>query len=226
MANFEKDLAQYESPLGVISGETLRLWVNEIPEFNDLYTKMISEPVTYRGRFVPAGYAGKNGSAQPVKGQIISLIVALAKNKFEQRYSLQETVDLLALSGVILSKVGLGKVLTRVADRLHLTDLVPRKGRMVKITNLNDAEQLVKRERKAFAKEAKKKGLTGDEVNAALNKKKPEAPKKAKKGPKADLDEDVNDDFAGREIVYTPTPKQVLFHAASEKIVLYGGAAG
>lgn len=227
MANFEKDLAQYESPLGVVSGDTLRLWMNEVPEFNDLYTDFITNPIKYKGRYVPAGYVGKGGNATPVKNQIISLIVALAKNKFEHRYSLQETLDLLKLSGVQLSKAGLIKVLPRIADSINVTHLIPRKGRMVKITNLDDAEALVKRERKAFAKKAKKDGLTGDAVKEALHKKRETTQGPIpKQEPKQDLNIEEDDAFAGREVIYEPTAKQILFHAASEKIVLYGGAAG
>lgn len=232
MANLEKDLAQLESPLGVIPGEVLRLWYNKVDNLDELYTEFVEQPIRYRGPKAPVGYVGKKGDAKPVKIQQLNLIIALSKIKFEHRYNLQEACDLLATCGAQISRQGLIKVNKRIAETLNITDVIP-KGRNVNIKSLADAEELVQRERRNFAKEAKKKGLTGEEVREQLTDMKKDgvvhAAVKSKKKSKASVEsqESLNqEEFAGREVIYEPTAKQILFHAASEKIVLYGGAAG
>lgn len=232
MANLEKDLAQFDSPLGYVQGEVLRLWSTHNTEIDSNYTDLISTPVKYRGAKCPAGYAGKKTGAMPVVNHILALIVALSKVKFEKRLNLQEACDLLLTQGIQLSRQGLMKVLVRISDAIGVSDVVPTKGRTVNIKNLADAEALVQRERKRFAKQAKKEGLTGEEVRERLNEQAKDgvvhSQTKTKTRRTAETREEVtnSEEFKGREVVYEPTPKQVLFHAASEKIVLYGGAAG
>lgn len=230
MANFEKDLAPFESVLGTISGETLRLWMKIVPDFNERYTELVENPIRYRGRYVPLGYVGKKGSATPVKAHMLALITALAKVKFEKRYSLSEAVTLLSQVGLNVSKAGLVKVLPRYSDALGLTEHIPDQStKVVQIKSLADAEKLVQRERKNFAKKAHKEGWTGDKVKEELDKNKKKGVSRSSKKTERTVEsktEMESEEFKGREIVYEPTAKQTLFHAASEKIVLYGGAAG
>lgn len=231
MANFEKDLALYESILGTVSGETLRLWNNKVPDLNERYTKLVEEPISYRGRYVPLGYtkSGK-GAATPVKAHILALIIAMAKVKFEKRYSLSEAVTLLSQVGLKVSKPGLLKVFPRYSGALGLTEHIPDKDiKVVEIKSLADAEKLVQRERKNFAKKAHKEGWSGEQVKEELNKNKKKGVSRSSKKTERTIEskeEMISEEFKGREIAYEPTAKQTLFHAASEKIVLYGGAAG
>lgn len=228
MADFELDLSQMETPLGFVSGEVIRLWVSKVPDFSDRYDKLLNEVRPCRS-VAPAGYIKRKAEAHPVKPQQIAMIVAVSKYYFEKRFSLQESVDLLAQSGVSLSRVGFQKACKRVMDALGISELVP-KARVVQIESLEDAEKLVQRERKTFAKQAVKEGKSSEEVRETMESIRKKAPSRPQMPPErtAESKEEFleDDEFAGREIVYEPTPKQALFHAASEKIVLYGGAAG
>lgn len=230
MADFEKDLAQYESVLGTISGPTLKGWKKKVPDFDQRYTELVSNPINYRGRYVPLGYTGKKGRATPVKAHMIAIIIALAKVKFEKRYSLGEATDLLRQVGLDITKAGMSKVFPRYLEALGLSEHIPDSDtKVVEIKSLADAEALVQRERKNFAKKAVKEGWTGEQVKEELNAHKKTGASRASKTAERTVEskeEAMSDEFKGREIVYEPTAKQALFHAASEKIVLYGGAAG
>ncbi len=125
MANFEKDLAQYESILGTISGETLRHWMKAVPDFDEKYTRLTGDHIRYRGRYVPLGYNGKGGAASPVKAHMLAIIISLAKCKFEKRYSLGECAQLLSQVGLNVTKAGLTKVFPRYSDALGLTEHFP-----------------------------------------------------------------------------------------------------
>lgn len=230
MASLEKDLAQYESVLGTISGSTLREWYKKVPDLDEKYTKLTSESISYRGRYCPLGYTGTNKCATPVKAHMLAIISAMAKRTFEGRYSLQECCDLLSSVGLVVTRMGLKKVFERYISALGLDAHLPsQNAKVVQIESLEDAEKLVQRERKRFAKQAKKEGWSGEEIKEKLNKNKKTAPSKTHKKTERTVEskeELESDEFKGREVVYEPTPKQTLFHAASEKIVLYGGAAG
>jgi hypothetical protein len=230
MADFEKDLAQYESVLGTISGPILKDWKKKVPDLDKRYTELTETPINYRGRYVPLGYNGKKGSANPVKAHMLAIIIALAKVKFERRYSLNEAAAMLTKVGLNITKAGLLKVFPRYSDALGLTEHIPNSDiKVVEIKNLADAEELVQRERKNFAKKAKKEGLTGEELKEEMTSLRKTGVSRASKKTERTAEskeETMSDEFKGREIVYEPTPKQALFHAASEKIVLYGGAAG
>lgn len=229
MANFEKDLAHYESVLGTISGETLRLWTKKVPDLNERYTKLVEEPIRYRGRYVPLGYSGGKGSALPVKAHMLAIIIAMAKVNFEKRYTLAESVALLSQVGLKVTKPGILKVFPRYSNALGLTEHIPDTKKVVEINSLADAEKLVQRERKNYARKALKEGKSGEEVRqdmVALRKKGQSRTSKKTERTVESKTEAESEDFKDREIVYEPTPKQVEFHAASEKVVLYGGAAG
>lgn len=218
MSQFETDLAQTETALGYIPGDVLRLWLAKSPDLPQIYKKFVTEPIKFRGARPPAGYVGKNARAVPVKRQQIALIVAYSKYFFEKRYSYQEIVDLLQTEGIILSRMGAKKALMRIGEELQLHSYVP-KGRKVTIETLEDAEEVLKKQKKAYAKQAVKEKKSAEQIREDLNvKPKPE--------PKPEKKKEVDPEFAGREILYEPTKKQAIFHAASETIVLYGGAAG
>ncbi|AHK11948.1 terminase large subunit [Vibrio phage CHOED] len=229
MANFEKDLAQYETILGTISGETLRHWMKIVPNFDEKYTKLTEEPIRYRGRYVPLGYTGKKGAASPVKAHILAIIIAFAKCKFEKRYSLGECAQLLSQVGLNVTKAGLSKVFPRYSEALGLTEHIPDSdAKVVEIKSLADAEKLVQRERKNYAKQALKEGKSGEEVREEMIelRKKGTSRKPTPERVIEQKTEEELEEFRDREIVYEPTTKQMDFHAASEKVVLYGGAAG
>lgn len=231
MANLEKDLAKLESPLGYVQGDVFKLWHNKVDDLDNKYTLIVEEAIRYRGPRPPAGYIGKKGHATPVKDQQLALIVALAKVKFEKRLNLQEACDALVPHGIQLTRQGLMKVFDRLAEALSVKSIIPT-GKTVNIKSLADAEALVQKERKNFAKKAMQNGLTGEEVREELNTARKDGvtgsqpKKKVERVVESKEEMAKKDEFANREIVYEPTPKQGLFHAASEKIVLYGGAAG
>lgn len=225
MLNLENDLAAFSSPLGTVTGEVLKLW-SVVEDLDERYERFVTDSITYQGAKAPIGYVGKKKHATPVKTQQLALIIAVSKVKFEKRYNPQEACNLLLDAGVQVSRSGLLKVMMRVSDALGITDLIP-KGRLVKIESLADAERLVQAARKNYAKDAIKQGKSPEEIREDLGvKTKPKRKKKLERVLESKDALEDNEDFKGREIVYEPTAKQVLFHAASETIVLYGGSAG
>lgn len=229
MLTIETDLTLTETALGPLQGSTMRLWVEKSPQINALYEAILSEPVDYRGKEPPKGYLGQNGKATPVKRQQIAIMQALAKCKFEQRFSQRESADILAQEGIKITPMGLSKVFKRYLEILELE--VP-KGKIVTIKNAKEADELAKRERKNLAKRVVKKAATAIQVQEALKEEgyvpdSEKGPIETPKEPiKETLEEEVADEFRNRQVIYTPTEKQIQFHQASETIVLYGGAAG
>lgn len=229
MLTIEKDLTLTETALGTLQGSTMRQWLEKSPNINDLYESILSEPVEYRGKEPPKGYLGQKGLATPVKRQQIALMQALAKCKFEQRFSQRESADILAQEGIKITPMGLSKVFKRYLELLQLE--VP-KGKVVVINNAQEAEEIAKRERKNLAKKVIRKATTAKEVQEVLKEEgittpSQRGPIEAPKEPvKETLEEEVADEFRNRQVIYTPTEKQIQFHQAIETIVLYGGAAG
>jgi len=226
--NPDVDLVANNSELGVVSGEVLKLWSN-VPEFQENYEKVLTEHVRFAANRVPRGYVpldSQSKMAKPVKSQMVALIICLSKHKFEKRLTLTECCALLQEHGISFTKMGLSKMLKRLGEKLGVWEFIP-KGKRVTIESIKDAEALVQRERKAYAAKAKKERKSPEEIKADLAPDSPQPPKNvfADKPPELKED-DIPDEFKGRKVIYVPTPKQVLFHAASEKIVLYGGAAG
>lgn len=228
MLPIEKDLTLTETALGALQGTTIRLWYEKSPNINDLYQDLITSPVSYRGKEPPRGYIGQKGTASPVKRQQIAIIQALAKCKFEQRFSQRECADILAQEGIRITPMGLSKMFKRYLEVLQLE--VP-KGKVVTLNSVKEAEEYAKRERKNLAKKVVNKAKTAVEVQKALQD---EGLIDTDKGPiekpkepvKETLEDEVADEFRNRQIIYTPTEKQIQFHQAIETIVLYGGAAG
>lgn len=222
--NPEVDLVA-DDQLGAVAGEVLKLW-SKVPEFQEKYELLMTENVKYHGTQCPRGYVpidSKTKIAEPVKLQLVALVIMLSKNKFEKRYSLAEGVELLKSHGISFTRMGLTRALERIAKKLGVFHLIP-KGKKVTIESLADAEALVQRERKAYAKRAVKEKKSPEEIKADLAPKNSTS-QKSEKSPEIE-EEDLPEDFKGREVIYQPTEKQIVFHAASEKIVLYGGAAG
>ncbi|WMX18588.1 terminase large subunit [Aeromonas phage 1233] len=220
MFDFEKDMTQTETPLGFMSGEVIRMWVKAVPDIADRYNKLLTEVRPCRGT-PPAGYIRRKGEAHPVASQQHALIVAVSKYCFEKRFSLQESVDLLAVAGISLSRQGFVKASQRILDYFGVADLVPKRGAVV-VETLQDAERVVRQKRQ----QAAKKVLKGEATLEEAVGKPAESPPQESPKPEPTVEEPQDDEFSGREVIYEPTPKQALFHAASEKIVLYGGAAG
>ena len=228
MESLEKDLARFETPLGIIQGPILKLWTEKQPKLDEIYTEFVTEPIRYRGRYCPAGYVGAKGHATPVKEQQLALLTALAKVKFEKRLSPNEACTFLLTHGIKLTRTGILKVFTKISDRFGITDLIPT-GKNATINSIEDAEKLLQLERKKLAKKAKKLGVTTDELRSkGSQEESPPKEENTQEKPKENTQEilEEEDKFAGRPVIYEPTPKQAIFHAASEKIVLYGGAAG
>ncbi len=231
--NPEHDLISGEGEIGVVSGEVLKLWMKQ-PEFLTLYNEYLTTDITCRGNRIPYGYVTIRDSndkatqqAKPLKKQLILLIIALSKTKFEKRYSLADASRLLTESGLSITRMGLLKRLNKIMGQLGLESCQP-KGKNVRIESLADAEVLVQRERAKYAQDAKKQKKSPeeiksdmDEINQAKRGGRPTQEKKSESKP-----EDTPEEFVGRKVIYEPTAKQIIFHAASEKIVLYGGAAG
>jgi len=215
--NPDVDLVADKSSLGVVAGDVLKLWM-KVPDFLENYNRVLTEHVKFAANRLPRGYVvfdEKTKMAKPVRPQLISLIIALSKHKFEGRLTLQQACDLLSEDGVSFKKMGLSRMFTRLAAKLGVDKVYP-KGKTVQISDLKDAEALLKRERKAHAKKAAQ----------AIKDKKSEPTHVFSDKPTEIKPEDTPEEFKKRKVIYTPTAKQILFHAASEKIVLYGGAAG
>lgn len=232
--NPDIDLVSADNPLGVVSGEVLKLWMS-VEGFQEAYETLLTEERTYFGNKVPTGYVpvpsknqGSTKVCKPIKHQLVTLIICLSKVHFEKRLSLREASVAIRDAGVSLSHMGLRNYLERLLDTFQLRGVLP-KGKQVQINNLADAEKLVQRERKNYAQQARKARKSAEEVKSDMAEvRKATARPTKEKIPeqKVDLESEEYDEFRGREIIYEPTPKQMEFHAASETIVLYGGAAG
>lgn len=225
--DFEKDLTLTETCFGPVTGPTIRMWLRQSPEIEKLYKELLTHPIEFTGIYVPKGYAGKIGKginlAHPVKAQQIALLQALAKCKFEKRFSQNESAKMLINEGIQTSPQALAQVFKRLMEKLKVK---PEKGKSVTITSVADAEELVKKERKNLAKRIVKEKKSAEAVKEAL--KDEGLVDDSKKGPVEAPEEDLGDTarFKDRKVIYTPTEKQVEFHQASETVVLYGGAAG
>lgn len=225
--DFEKDLTTTESSLGVVTGPTIRTWLRQNPDVAERYKELLSTSIEFTGIYVPKGYAGKIGKgvnlAHPVKSQQIALIQALAKCKFEKRFSQNECVKLLLSEGIQISSPALATTFKRLMSKLGVK---PEKGKTVTIASVADAEELVKKERKNLAKRLVKEKKSSEAVKEAL--KEEGLIEDKDKGPVESQEEDLGDSarFKDRKVIYTPTNKQIEFHQASETVVLYGGAAG
>lgn len=220
--NPEVDLIA-ENPLGVVSAEVLKLWDTN-PTFVEKYNALLTDEIPYRANQVPIGWIQKplvKNVAVPVKVQLVALIICLSKVKFEKRWSLADAVQQLSQVGISFSRMGLSKSLKRLSERLGVSILEP-KGKNVRIKTLADAEALVQRERKAFAKKAAKERDAAKVAQTAAEIDEAKSPTQKKSESKPEVPEE----FKKRKVIYEPTPKQIEFHAASEKIVFYGGAAG
>lgn len=222
--DFEKDLTLTETIFGPVTGPTMRLWMSQSPDIQAAYTSLLTDTIEFTGVHVPKGYSGKIGkgvlTAYPVKSQQIALIQALAKCKFEKRFSQNECIPLLVKEGIQMSSPALAKTFKKLMEKLQIA---PKKGKSVTITSVADAEALVKQERKKAAKRIVKEKKSAAAVKEALK----EEFGDTKGEPLGPIEDQVDTSrMKDRKVIYTPTEKQIEFHQASETVVLYGGAAG
>lgn len=234
IGSFEVALAE-ETPLGVVSGEVIRMWAEKVPDIDERLDKFLNESKPCRS--TPGiGYVKVGNEAIPVKAQQLAIIVATSKCKFEHRFSLKEASDRLVRAGIKISKPGLNMAMDRVMDALGIADLATDR-KVIEVTCLADLEAATAAETKRLAKKVangrmtkeefdKQRGISPEEPKKPCIEPSPESSSEPSPEPTNVYSDEVDDDFAGREIIYQPTPKQAEFHAASERIVLYGGAAG
>lgn len=228
MEDFEVALAEL-TPLGVVSGEVIRLWAERVPDLNERVNKFLNN--TKPCRSTPGvGYVKVGNEAIPVRAQQLALIVALSKTKFEKRFSFQEAADHLVKAGITVTRAGVAIAVMRVADALGVTELITDR-KVIEVTSLADIQKAAQSEILSMAKKVAKGKMSKDEFDRQRGKSKKPKKEPAKESHQESSPEPTNvyaddDEFSGREIIYKPTAKQEEFHSASETVVLYGGAAG
>lgn len=189
---------------------------------------------------------GKKNLYLADKPVYVPYITAMIMVRYAKAYTYRECRERLEKAGYKVSSEGqLSNIFNRIETKLGLRDkrrtekriadknrenrengikrpaTQARKDHLKGARKIQEANAAIKRAERdkqvAMAKlgrQAGKSGLTAKQLRDELSLRTPEARALADRIPK------------NRKIIYQPNPKQVLFHAAGEKFVLYGGAAG
>lgn len=243
-----KELLLNGDPIyGVPSASVLDSLYDLSPTIDSLLKALIEAPV-FSPRHPPLGYTEMEDKPRnyimdvPAYTKYIQLMIA---SRYSKSMSLTVIKELLRNQGFPVSSNGqLGNIFNKIETKLGLADkrsaVTKRTEEYVKKTgkrphtdtgaaakgsaaakakaDIRKAERLKKAAEKRLIRNAASEGKTIKELKRT---------KKETEALHGNLEEaKAAEETKGNKVLYTPTDRQALFHAAGENLVLYGGAAG
>ncbi len=242
-----------DDSLGYPSEATLKRIYEKTPDLNNLLKELLFEP--FLSIKAPLAHELTDIARYYVciPKEYVPYIQAMIANRYSKAISITEAIEKLESLGYnVTSRGQISNIWNRVETKLKLKDKqrtaaknskarvkkAKKQGKAriapatpARLKQLKDARRihtektlLVRLEKeqalakRRLAKVAKKGNKTISEIRQTPKE------KKASLGVLKETKDKLRDQ--GKKVLYEPTPKQAEFHAASEDIVLYGGAAG
>lgn len=220
--------------LGYPSENTLEQLYEVSPDLDSLLHDMLTVP--FRSPKVPLYHDEVEPSMfLPDKTLYVPYIQTLfSSSRYSNSHSVSQLKALLEGHGYKVSSNGqLTNIWDRVQRKIGLKAKPPKKQRPPNTSaqrkaakqsmDLINAKRSQEKARKDLDRATRK---VASKKAAAKQRAKSVETREAKAAQETTEVQRIQDEIKGRKVLYEPTPKQAEFHAASEKVVLYGGAAG